>query len=427
MTSIEYRPNRDCHFEGEISPSFKRPFKNEQYTDILQQLIKSETIFENEGVKVTEYTGGPLDLRRFGITDSWISPIKIEDITTESILDNTYIHMIRINCPVEKMPEARVIFNSAPEASIKLRDDNNPTVRKLRKILQNTPADQPTILIRISRVGTFETPEVIMPIAPISLETSEKHLNILSQILGKEIILSNLDKYMLTNDSFEPTFECEDVTIGKPTEIQTPVGVVNKYPVINCKDPWIYYEVFSKDGLFASNPETRTTLRIDSGCDSGQLYQDGGCDCSNQLMMALNDVAQNGGLIIHIPGQDGRGYGVITKMETEALKRGIPSVFNKDNPIPMETIPAAEKLFGEFFDSRTYDGVAYLLRLLGYKKIKLITDNDIKKNDLIEFTGLDVLVTKTNTLEDETLCSEARLQTASKHKHSMYHHENTGA
>jgi GTP cyclohydrolase II len=58
-------------------------------------------------------------------------------------------------------------------------------------------------------------------------------------------------------------------------------------------------------------------VRTDSGCITGQVFHELSCDCRQQLHQAMTDVTRRGeGIIVHIPGQDGRGMGLDFKLAT---------------------------------------------------------------------------------------------------------------
>jgi len=58
-------------------------------------------------------------------------------------------------------------------------------------------------------------------------------------------------------------------------------------------------------------------VRTDSGCITGQVFHDITCDCRQQLHQAMMEVTTRGeGVIVHIPGQDGRGMGLDFKLAT---------------------------------------------------------------------------------------------------------------
>lgn len=159
-------------------------------------------------------------------------------------------------------------------------------------------------------------------------------------------------------------------------------GEIYSYGLALDGDPWQYYEIFTPRKI-ESMPRKDLHLRVDSGCDIGQIYDDRGCDCREQLHTALQEMQQAGsGAVIHIPSQDGRGFGAATKMETEGLKRGIEVATNAGRLVAVDTITAARMLLGEQFDIRTYDGAGQILGMLGVESVLLQTDNRLKTEGL---------------------------------------------
>jgi GTP cyclohydrolase II len=147
-------------------------------------------------------------------------------------------------------------------------------------------------------------------------------------------------------------------------------------------------------------------VRLDSGCVSGQIYDDDTCDCLDQLHHGLHKMVTDNqkGLIIHMPTHDGRGYGTAPKAETEIYKRSgkgrVHAALEK-----MDTVSAAKFLYGESqqYDLRTFDGAAKILKSLGIQRVKLLTDNKTKLNALVE-NGIQVVREKTDTQKES--CSE---------------------
>lgn len=120
-------------------------------------------------------------------------------------------------------------------------------------------------------------------------------------------------------------------------------------------------------------------LRIDSGCETGQLYGDLTCDCKYQLENAESIIERKGeGLIISIPGQDGRGKGKPFKLATLFLQE----------ELALHTVQAAECLTnGEPIDVRSYSGAIAVLKFLGCTsdfEFDLMTNNPLKLGILSE-------------------------------------------
>lgn len=131
-------------------------------------------------------------------------------------------------------------------------------------------------------------------------------------------------------------------------------------------------------------------IRIDSGCQIGQIYDDGGCDCRWQFIEALH----NGFTLLHSPLQDGRGYGTAIKMKTEQLKHQ-----------GQDTIQAARNFFGEIhFDIRKYQLIAEFLKQQGVIQTTMFTDNREKIKALTD-VGIKVSRNPTNSAKNCIYCA----------------------
>ena len=135
-------------------------------------------------------------------------------------------------------------------------------------------------------------------------------------------------------------------------------------------------------------------VRIHSECLTGDTLGSLKCDCQNQLNLALDFIAKQGGLIIY-HRQEGRNIGLLNKVNAYCLQdQG------------RNTIEANLELgFGE--DDRDYSVVNYIFNDLNVKKIKLITNNP-KKIDYVESLGIDIVeripaITKSNAYNKEYL------------------------
>lgn len=112
--------------------------------------------------------------------------------------------------------------------------------------------------------------------------------------------------------------------------------------------------------------------RIHSECLTGDVLGSLRCDCRDQLIAALEDLARRpSGILIYLR-QEGRGIGLTNKIRAYALQdRGF------------DTIDANRALgFGD--DQREYGVAAEMLRTLGVKSIQLITNNPAKVAGLRE-------------------------------------------
>jgi len=144
-------------------------------------------------------------------------------------------------------------------------------------------------------------------------------------------------------------------------------------------DQWGKYSVLvraslDKNSLFpVFKNKNQLILRIDSGCESGQIFGDLTCECRDQLFSALKIIKEFGeGMIIHIPGQDGRGMSSTFKLATLWVQKEL-SVNNIEASVLLEPT--------NIIDARTYSGVIAILKFFGIPKntkIRLITNNPEK-------------------------------------------------
>ncbi len=162
--------------------------------------------------------------------------------------------------------------------------------------------------------------------------------------------------------------------------IHTPYGYFWQYD-FHVNDEWEKYSVLVRASLNGQfNPvftRKNLLLRIDSGCETGQLFHDNTCECREQLHLALQRIDEYGeGIIVHIPSQDGRGGGLAFKLATLLLEKDLG----------MDTIEAARVLTdGGEIDFRTYGGVVGILKFFrAQKEVFLMTNNPLKISALTE-------------------------------------------
>ena len=154
-------------------------------------------------------------------------------------------------------------------------------------------------------------------------------------------------------------------------------------------DEWKEYYVLVKAKLDSELTPNFTSkeiiLRIDSACITGNLFLDNSCDCKLQLETAMEIVSNsNEGLIIYIPGQDGRGLGLENKLPTLSL------IYE----MQYDTIKAFKKVLNcNNTDQRSYSGAIAILKFFKISndtKFILLTRSKNKSKILYENNFLNV-------------------------------------
>jgi 3,4-dihydroxy 2-butanone 4-phosphate synthase/GTP cyclohydrolase II len=121
-------------------------------------------------------------------------------------------------------------------------------------------------------------------------------------------------------------------------------------------------------------------VRVHSSCFTGDIFHSLRCDCGPQLDKAMEMVESEGkGVIIYL-NQEGRGIGLLNKIKSYKLQEE-----------GMDTVQANLKLgFSE--DERDYGVGASMMRELGLGKVKLISNNPVKRAGL-EGYGITIVET----------------------------------
>ncbi len=125
------------------------------------------------------------------------------------------------------------------------------------------------------------------------------------------------------------------------------------------------------------SPDEAVLTRLHSECFTGDLIGSLKCDCGQQLRGAIAGISAEGAGVLLYLRQEGRGIGLINKLRAYALQdQGF------------DTVEANERL-GFESDERIFLPAAEILRQLGYRRVRLMTNNPDKVAALEQF-GIEV-------------------------------------
>jgi len=119
--------------------------------------------------------------------------------------------------------------------------------------------------------------------------------------------------------------------------------------------------------IIGEPPRDRPVLtRLHSECFTGDLLGSLRCDCGDQLRGAIAEIARQGdGLLIYL-AQEGRGIGLVNKLRAYRLQDQGLDTFD------------ANRQLGFDADERVYLPAAEMLRQLGFREVRLMTNNPAK-------------------------------------------------
>ena len=119
-------------------------------------------------------------------------------------------------------------------------------------------------------------------------------------------------------------------------------------------------------------------VRVHSSCATGDIFSSARCDCGEQLHRAMRMVEEEGKGVVLYLNQEGRGIGLMAKIAAYKLQeQGLDTV---DANIHLGYDP----------DLRDYGVGAQILNLLGVSKMRLMSNNPVKRVGL-EAYGLEIV------------------------------------
>lgn len=132
--------------------------------------------------------------------------------------------------------------------------------------------------------------------------------------------------------------------------------------------------------IISGNPKGDNVLvRMHSECITGEAFGSKKCECGPQLHYALEKIATDpeGGIVIYLRGQEGRGIGLLNKLKAYALQDD-----------GMDTVEANLAL-GLPSEAREYGAAVSILKDLGVTGVRLMSNNPAKL-DALEMAGIQV-------------------------------------
>lgn len=191
-------------------------------------------------------------------------------------------------------------------------------------------------------------------------------LQVIAEKYGMRIItIADLIKYRLRTESI--------VEKGEEAQLPTAYGDFSVVP-FKQKSNGMEHVALVKGNVSTSDP---VLVRMHSSCITGDIFGSYRCDCGDQLHEAMRKVQEEGrGVIVYLQ-QEGRGIGLMNKIAAYKLQEQ-----------GLDTVEANLHL-GCRADERDYGVGAEILRQLGVQKMRLMTNNPVKRIGLESF-GLEV-------------------------------------
>ncbi|WP_318439379.1 GTP cyclohydrolase II [Photobacterium leiognathi] len=118
-------------------------------------------------------------------------------------------------------------------------------------------------------------------------------------------------------------------------------------------------------------------VRLHSECLTGDVFHSSRCDCGEQLNETIEKMHHAGGIILYLR-QEGRGIGLYNKIDAYYLQSQGMNTYEANNHL------------GFADDLRDFSEAAKALMALGTKKIRLITNNPKKVNELKQH-GIEIM------------------------------------
>lgn len=181
----------------------------------------------------------------------------------------------------------------------------------------------------------------------------------------KIITIKDLIAYRLKEESI--------VERGEEVHLPTVYGDFRLIPFLQKSNGLEHVALFKGEW----EPDEPVLVRVHSSCMTGDIFGSKRCECGEQLHKAMQAIEKEGKGVLVYMNQEGRGIGLMNKMKAYKLQEE-----------GLDTVDANLHL-GFQADERDYGVGATILRELGVRKMRLMTNNPIKRVGL-EGHGLEI-------------------------------------
>lgn len=149
-----------------------------------------------------------------------------------------------------------------------------------------------------------------------------------------------------------------------------PIRLISSFGSDKCRDG-------NMAGVYGE-PQNGCLVRIHSRCGYSEIYSARDCDCGWQLRRSRELLSVSGGVLVYLD-QEGRGLGL--KVKARAYKLAAEEHLDTFEAYEKMQLPA---------DARDYSEAVEILKELGLRSVRLLTNNP-KKIDALESSGITVV------------------------------------